>query len=170
MMSSNLNKRTKILLILSFVCLAITVTSFIWLTIYLDVKPGHSHRIFNNQIVIYLKSTIWVVSIASGLLLGWCKAIILRSNANPDSPFRRRVKPIIFGILLCLWSIERLVIGISPVGTYDYLGSIGIKPSGIWYNFDAVIAAVILILTATCGAYLTTKGLIPSPVGDNSEH
>ena len=155
------NPRTA--LILSLVCLAVTVSLLIGLIVYLDVKPGHKHRIFNNQPVVLLKLALWGAGIVGGVLLGWGRSLNLRLAAGPDAVFRRRAAPVIFGILLCLWSIERLILGISPVGTYDYLGAIGIKPPGIWYGFDAVVAALIMIPTAVLGAYFIAKGLIPAP-------
>ena len=169
-MFSEWENKPKKLVIFSLVCLAITVFLLIWLIIYLDVKPGHKHRIFNNHMVIFLKSAIWGVGIIGGVLMGWGQSLRLRYIAKPNSSFRRSVSSILSGILLCLWSIERLIIGISPEGAYDYLGSIGIKPYGIWYSFDAVIAAVMLIPTATCGAYLIAKGLNPSPLDGGPEH
>jgi hypothetical protein len=116
--------------------------------------------------VVYLKTSIWFFSIFAGIFSGWFKAKMNRLEALPKAPDQRSIPAAIFGALLCLWSIERLVIGISPVGTYDTLGLMGIKPEGIWYNFDAVVAAIIMILAAAFGGYVATKGLIPFPRGN----
>jgi len=139
--------------VIALVFLVISVVLLAALIIYLDVKPNHHHRTDNNQVVVFLKFTMWVFGFLGGGLLSWANA--LRSRTISELPLSRKPALSILGILLILWSIDRLLLGVAPEGPTIF----GARP-GIWYGFPAVVAAVISFVTVTNGSFLFSKGLI----------
>ncbi len=115
----------------------VSAISLIILIVGLEVAPGQQHLV-DRQMVNTVKSLIWFFGLVGGSLIGW--AITLRVQS------RRNLSLLIPGILLILWSMERLFLGIAP--EYDS-----------FYGFSAVIAAIIMIVIVTLGGFLVARWL-----------
>lgn len=141
--------------ILGILFLAASVISLFALLINLEPEPGHS-KLVSSQTVNTLKSLIWWTGLIGGGLIGWATVLRSRSRTSPGVPFQRRFILLIPGALLFLWSIERLVFGVSP----DHYMS-----HGPFYGFSATIAAIIMVLAVASGVFFIVRGLIPMPRG-----
>lgn len=150
--------------IMGMAAILVSLVSLIILIIYLDVKPGHRHLVSSNQKVNTLKLLIWCFGLLGGGLTGWATALRTRYRVGLNVPISRKLILLIPGALLILWSIERAILGIAPISSRIILTPIGVTVSkGPWYDFSAVIAAVILVITATLGGFIIARGLTPMP-------
>lgn len=141
---------------LGIVFLVTSVVSLIILIVHLDVALGEQ-SLANSQTVNTLKSLIWWSGLIGGGLMGWATSLRSRSRSSPGVPFQRRFLLLIPGALLFLWSIERLVFGVSPE---FYM------PQGPFYGFSAVVGALILVVVVASGVFFIVCGLIPVPRGE----
>lgn len=142
-----------LLLILGGVTLVVSFISFCILMDALDVTPGYYNYGVDSQTVNTSKTLIWCFGLLGGGLIGLATALRSRSRIGPGVASSRKLILLIPGILLILWSIERLIFGIAP----DY----GLY--GRFYDFSAAVAAIILIIIVPFGGFLMVRGLIPMP-------
>jgi len=146
--------RLKLSRILGIVALVVAAVALVALLVNLEVKPGHYHLADSNM-VNTLKVVIWFFGLVGGGLLGYTSAVRLRSRPGAGKTPTRSTILLVVGVLLLLWSIERMMMGVTPE---YYRGD-------TFYGLSAVVAAVLMVLSAAFGAFFLSRGLIRIPRG-----